>query len=41
MRESYDFFDGKETLTDEDIEDFEAHAEMMQDRDLAEMERER
>ena len=29
MNRNYDFFDGKENLTEEDIEAFEAHAELM------------
>jgi len=39
MRLIYDFFNGKENITDDDIEDYEAHAEMMQNRELAEMDR--
>ena len=40
MTHSYDFFAGKEKLTIDDIVDFEAHADLMQDRDLADIEKE-
>ena len=36
---NYDFFDGKEDLTDDDIEDFEAHADMMLEINLARMDK--
>ena len=39
MKFIYDFFNGKENITDDDIEDYEAHADMMQKRELAEMDR--
>ena len=32
MKRNYDFFGDKENITNEDIEDFEAHANMMQER---------
>ena len=38
MKRNYDFFGDKEDITNEDIEDFEAHANMMQERDIKDME---
>lgn len=34
MNHSYDFFEGKENLTSEDIEDFEAHVAIIREKRL-------
>lgn len=34
MNRHYDFFEGKENITSKDIEDFEAHASIMQNHDF-------